>query len=248
FKVLCGLTGTGKTYILQRLALRGAQVLDLENLATHRGSLLGEQWQTPQPTQKYFESQLLSQLQCFDFKQPVWVEAESNQIGRLYLPQALWQQITQSDCVEIQMPLAPRIQWLLQQYPHLTAHPDILKTKLHKLKFRYGRQKLNEWFRLIDAHNWEALVTDLLQSHYDPTYAYGTQRYYTKVKRVFTLSNLSSTVVDNLVDVLIPNAGESDGCSTWGTPQERVVHRNATCSSSLLQDSRTSRKPSSLES
>ena len=207
YQMLCGLTGTGKTYILRQLGQRGAQVLDLEGLANHRGSLLGEEWEgkpAPQPQQKYFESLLLQRLQGFELSQPVWVESESNKIGRVYLPQSLWQQMKQASCVEIQVPLVARVQLLLQQYPHLVNHPDVLKAKLQLLKSRYGREKLNQWYQLIDARQWETFVQDVLQSHYDPTYTQSMERDFTKVERVLSLPDLSDANINKLVDSLLP--------------------------------------------
>lgn len=206
YKLLCGLTGSGKTYILRQLPQRGAQVLDLEGLANHRGSLLGEEWEgkpAPQPLQKYFESLLLQQLQSFDASQPVWVESESNKIGRVYLPQSLWERMKQANCVEIQLPVAARVQFLLQEYPHLVTHPDVLKAKLQLLKSRYGREKLNQWYQLIDAGQWEIFVQDVLQSHYDPTYTQSMGRDFTKVERVLSVPDLSAASIDKLVDALL---------------------------------------------
>lgn len=202
YQVLCGLTGTGKTAILQQLAYRGIQVLDLEGLANHRGSLLGERWH-PQPSQKYFESLLLKKLQSFVSCKPVWVEAESNKIGCIYLPKSLWQEIIQASCIEVQMPLASRTQLLLQEYSHLTAHPNVLKAKLQQLKSRYGREKLNKWNHLIDTNQWEALVRDLLQHHYDPAYTQALQRCYFKKDQVFSFSSLSDVNINTLLDTAI---------------------------------------------
>jgi tRNA 2-selenouridine synthase len=203
YRVLCGLTGTGKTRVLQKLCQRQAQVLDLEALANHRGSLLGEQQQPSQPSQKYFESLVLYQLQGFDPSRPVWLEAESNKIGRVYLPRSLWQKITQASCVEIQVPIESRVEGLIKEYPHLINHPHALKTKLQRLKFRYGQAKLDQWYKLIDTQQWEFLVEDLLQNHYDPAYIRALQRTYTQIEQVFPLSDLSNETINNLVDTLV---------------------------------------------
>ncbi len=206
YRVLCGLTGSGKTHILRRLAQRGAQVLDLEGLANHRGSLLGQEWEgklSPQPSQKHFESLLVQELQRLDASQSVWVEAESNKIGQVYLPLSLWQQMKQASCVEVQLPQASRIEWLLQQYPHLIAHPELLKRKLDRLKSRYGREKINEWYSLIDAGQWHALVGDLLAYHYDPTYSRSMEQSFDRVEQRLQLTNLSNTSVEALLDTLV---------------------------------------------
>src|SRR5262249_26159773 len=81
--VVCGLTGSGKSRLLRALARCGAQVLDLEMLAAHRGSVLGDLPGEPQPPQKMFESLLWNELRQFDPMQPVFVEAESKRIGNL---------------------------------------------------------------------------------------------------------------------------------------------------------------------
>jgi len=206
YQLIAGLTGTGKTLILKQLGKQGAQVLDLEEIANHRGSLLGEQWQSPQPSQKYFESLLLATLQKLDPHRPVWVEAESNKIGQIYLPQALWQKITQASCIEIQVPLVARIQWLLQEYPQMMAHPDILKDKLQKLQSRYSRKKIQDWYHLIDTQQWPQLVSDLLQVHYDPAYAHALKHCYSKIEQVIPLADLSVSSVNQLVASLIPSA------------------------------------------
>lgn len=208
YKVLCGLTGSGKTYILRQLQQRGAQVLDLEALANHRGSLLGEEWQekpTPQPSQKYFESLLLQQLQNFDAHKTVWVESESNKIGQVYLPTSLWQKMKQANCIEIQLPLDHRVQFLLQEYPYLGTNTDVLKAKLALLKSRYGKQKLNYWYQLIDQGQGEDIVKHLLLSHYDPTYSQSMKRDFTKVEKVLFLPDLSNASINQFLDDLSLN-------------------------------------------
>lgn len=203
YQVLSGLTGAGKTFILQELGRYGAQVLDLEELAKHRGSLLGQQ-DASQPSQKYFESLLLQRLQRFNFCEPVWVEAESNKIGCIYLPKSLWQKMTQAHGIEIQMPLTSRIQLILQEYAHLIARPDALKAKLQPLKARYGNQRLSQWNHLIDTSQWDVLVKDLLQHHYDPAYAQALQRCYPKVDQVLALSSLSDLNISAFVESVLP--------------------------------------------
>ena len=206
YRVLSGLTGSGKTHILRQLSLRGVQVLDLEGLANHRGSLLGEEWDNtslPQPSQKYFESLLLQQLQRFNPAQIVWVESESNKIGKVYLPINLWQQMKQSSCIEIQVPIAARVDFILQEYPHLINHPDILQAKIVRLKSRYGSKKIHEWNQLIASSDCAKFVEDILQSHYDPAYLNSTHKNYIQVEQLLKMPDLSTKSVEQLVDVLI---------------------------------------------
>ncbi len=205
YQVLCGLTGSGKTHILRQLAKRGVQVLDLEGLANHRGSLLGQEWEgklSPQPSQKSFESQLLQTLQRLDTRKTVWVEAESNKIGQLYLPPSLWQAMKQAACVELQLPQSARIEWLLQEYPHFITHPHLLKQKLERLKSRYGRKKISEWYALIDADQRHTLVGDLLTFHYDPAYMRSLGQCYVNVERQLQVADFSDTSMNALLDAL----------------------------------------------
>ncbi|MBW4665609.1 MAG: tRNA 2-selenouridine(34) synthase MnmH [Chroococcus sp. CMT-3BRIN-NPC107] len=206
YTILCGLTGTGKTHILQQLSQRpNQQVLDLEALANHRGSLLGEEWTNQpisQPTQKQFESLLLQQLQSFNPSLSVWVESESNKIGQVHLPPSLWQKMKQASCTEIQLPLEARVQFLLAAYPHLVDNPEILKAKLQLLKPRYGKEKINQWEQLINSGLWSSFVKDLLQFHYDPSYTQSIERDFAKVERTLNLEELSDRAIEKLLDLL----------------------------------------------
>ena len=205
YQVLCGLTGTGKTHILRQLAVRDIQVLDLEALANHRGSLLGEEWEyvpSPQPSQKRFESLLLQQLQRFDVRKTVWLESESNKIGQVYLPPALWEKMKQASCVEVQLRIEERIKWLIEQYEHLRNNPEVLKRKLERLKSPYGWQKLQQWFKLIDEEEWEAIVRDLLIHHYDPAYRRSMSKTYQKVDQNLEITDLSIESVEAALDIL----------------------------------------------
>lgn len=205
YKILCGLTGTGKTRILHQLARRGEQILDLEKIANHRGSLLGQVWQEKaivQPSQKQFESLLLTQLQQFDSHKTVWLESESNKIGEVYLPLALWQKMKQTSCVEIQLSRVERVKYLLQEYPHLIAYPEVLKDRLLMLKSRYGKEKLEQWNRWIDRGDYANLVGDLLEHHYDRAYQHSLKDIYQKVEKTLSLSNLSPQSLEDAINIL----------------------------------------------
>ncbi len=208
YKILCGLTGSGKTHILRKMRQRGFQVLDLEALANHRGSLLGEEWGSkpfPQPGQKYFDTKLLQALQSFNQDENVWVESESHKIGQVHLPQSLCREMRQSSCVEIQLPLNARVEFLLQEYPHLINNPEILKTKLEKLKSSCGWKRISQWYRMINNQDWESFVKDILESHYDPTYRKSMQMNFNKIEQVVSLSDLSDYSINNWLDSLVAN-------------------------------------------
>ncbi len=211
YKILCGLTGTGKTQILHRMKQKGLQVLDLENLANHRGSLLGQQWDlettilpSKQPTQKSFESLLLQQLQSFQTNQIVWLESESNKIGEVHIPTTFWQMMQRAKCVEVQLSQDARIEWLLQEYSHLQEYPEVIKSKLEMLKYRYGRQKIEQWFKLIEQGEGYVLVGDLLSSHYDPAYSRSLKKsYYSRCEKSISLVDLSVSSIDEAISKLL---------------------------------------------
>src|SRR5204863_5962911 len=116
FEVVCGLTGSGKSRLLAALAAEGAQVLDLETLARHRGSLLGDLPGDPQPSQKAFESALLAALERFDPGVPVFVESESKRIGTVQLPAALLDAMRASPCIRVDTPHPLRVALLQEEY------------------------------------------------------------------------------------------------------------------------------------
>jgi tRNA 2-selenouridine synthase len=203
YKILCGLTGTGKTHLLHQLSQQGEQILDLEKLANHRGSLLGQQWKENlvlQPSQKKFESLLLRELQQFETSKIVWVESESNKIGEIYLPLIFWEQMKQASCVEIQLPIAIRIKWLLQEYPHLVSNPELLKNKLKFLKNRYGRQKVEQWFNLIARQKFRDLIYDLLVNHYDPAYQRSLEKTFRPIEKVVAIPDLSLESIECFIE------------------------------------------------
>ena len=115
-----GGTGTAKTRLLHHLARTGAQVLDLEGLAQHRGSLFGAV-DGGQPHQKMFETRLAQALAPLDPAQVTWVEAESSKIGDITLPPALWAAMLAAPRVEIAAPLAARADFLCRAYDDLTT-------------------------------------------------------------------------------------------------------------------------------
>ncbi|MFW6359160.1 MAG: tRNA 2-selenouridine(34) synthase MnmH [Chroococcales cyanobacterium] len=207
YKILCGLTGSGKTYLLQQLSQQGGQVLDLEGLANHRGSLLGQVWENQlqlQPSQKRFESLLLQKLKEFDCHKPVWVESESNTIGEIHVPSQLWKEMKRSPCIEIQLPLEERVKWLLQEYSHLTKNLNLLKYKLQWLTSRHGKKKIEEWYSLIDSSQLDSFVKDILINHYDPAYQRSVQHSFSnQLEKSLQLPNLSNNSIANAINELL---------------------------------------------
>jgi tRNA 2-selenouridine synthase len=178
YRVVCGATGSGKSRLLEAAHALGAQVLDLEGLARHRGSVLGDLPDEPQPAQKMFDSLIWQTLKGFDPEQPVLVEAESKKIGQLQVPDALLERMREGDCVRLDVPVPERVRFLSAEYAHFLQRPAALKAKLECLLELHGRQVIDGWGAQADAGDWETLVTDLLVRHYDPAYQRSMLRNY----------------------------------------------------------------------
>ncbi len=178
FRVVCGVTGSRKTHFLRALSAQGHQVLDLEALAHHRGSLLGAEPSGDQPSQKLFETRLWEQLRQFDDQREVLVESESRKIGAVQVPGVLIEAMRQSPCIELEPSLESRVNWLCEDYGHFFQQPETLKNQLSKLKEIVGQSMLDDWHSLVDQREWPRLVESLLVEHYDPTYRRSMKKNY----------------------------------------------------------------------
>jgi tRNA 2-selenouridine synthase len=171
YRVLCGRTGSGKTRLLAALAERGAQTLDLEALARHRGSVLGAVPGQDQPSQKRFDTLLWQKLNAFDVRRPVFVESESRKIGALRVPEALIQHMrTHGECLRVEMADDARLDLLLQDYGFFADDVDRFCGLLDGLAALRGRERVKAWQDDARAGRWRQLFAQLMQMHYDPLY------------------------------------------------------------------------------
>lgn len=170
-RVICGATGSGKTRVLQALAGMGAQTLDLEDMAGHKGSLLGAVPGREQPSQKAFETALACALETIDLQRPVFIEAESRRIGRLSLPTPLLERMRASPCYEIAAAAAVRVGYLLRDYSYLGRDGDALATLFEPLRPVQGNETVDHWQTLARAGVLAELYAQLIERHYDPLYA-----------------------------------------------------------------------------
>jgi tRNA 2-selenouridine synthase len=181
FRVLCGATGSGKSRLLGHLEQAGAQVLDLEALAAHRGSVLGDLPGCSQPSQKRFETRLWWALGQLDPARPVFVESESRKIGNCQLPGALLDAMRQSDCIILDLPQRQRIRLLRDEYRHYEHCPERLAGQLDCLTALHGAATVERWQAMVRNARWEELVGCLLAEHYDPVYRRSIQTNYQRV-------------------------------------------------------------------
>ena len=191
--VLGGLTGSGKTDILQALKQRGEQVIDLEALAKHRGSVFGELG--PQPTQEQFENELAMTLEHLDRSKPIWIEDESRVIGHCHLPTGLYQSIKHAPLFYIQRSLSERLTLLLAQYGQTPK--EQLLTAVNRITKRLGNQLAKEVQQLIEREQNEQAFERLL-TYYDKAYQY----HLTKRQMTYCIQESSALSSDEWADML----------------------------------------------
>jgi tRNA 2-selenouridine synthase len=178
YLVICGPTGSGKTRLLHALAQAGAQVLDLEGLASHRSSVLGTIPGQPQPTQKRFDTLVWDALRGFDAARPVYVESESKKVGNLAVPDALIERMRASPCLRLELPDDERVALLLEDYDYFVQDQDAFCERLDALTQLRGHATVKDWQQQVAAGKIENVVRELLLKHYDPGYASSIKRNF----------------------------------------------------------------------
>lgn len=188
YRVVCGPTGSGKTRLLQALEAAGAQVLDLEGLASHRSSVLGLIPGQPQPTQKRFDTLVWEKLRGFDPARPVYVESESKKVGNVAVPESLIEAMRASPCLRLDLPDEERVRLLLEDYDFFSKDLDLFCRRLDALVQLRGREQVQAWQAQVRAGEIEPVVRELLVKHYDPGYASSTQRNFQQFGEARTLA------------------------------------------------------------
>ena len=229
FTVLHGPTGSGKTALLEALAAEGGQVLDLEGLARHRGSVLGgsilgdlaqaapergdaapaPSGPAPQPGQKAFETGIWNALRGFDPQRPVYVESESRRIGRLSVPSTLFDVLVASPCLRIAAPLQARVAHLLERYGDIYEHPEALKQRLEFFVSLHGRKCVSQWRAWVDDARWGELAQAMVCAHYDPAYRRGGDALYRRAgeARVLELERLDRDAIIRAAHAILHSSG-----------------------------------------
>lgn len=209
YVVICGATGSGKSRILHALARQSSQVLDLEELANHKGSVLGVLPNSPQPSQKMFESRLLVALSRFDPTRPVFVEAESRKIGSIQVPDALLSTMRHGRCLSIDASRDARIEFLLRDYEYFLNAPDWFNSRLDVLGNLHSNETIKRWQSYANEARWPLLVSELLEQHYDPHYQRSQNRNFLGFNSTGTLAttDLSPAGIEDLANRIIAGVG-----------------------------------------
>jgi tRNA 2-selenouridine synthase len=198
--VLCGATGSAKTRVLHAMALQGRQVLDLEGLAVHKGSLLGAVPGMPQPSQTAFETRIASVLERIDPALPLYVEGESRRIGRLDVPLPLVTRMRASSCIEIVAAPETRLAYLLRDYAYLGDDPQALSRQLGLLKELHGKAVIARWQQWAAAGELPHLFAELTALHYDPAYRRSQANHFARWpdRRLVMADDLSDGAIEAL--------------------------------------------------
>lgn len=191
-----GPTGSGKTQLLARLAILGAQTIDLEDLAAHRGSLFGQLPGRPQPSQKLFESRLLGALDALDPARPLFLEAESSKVGERVIPPALWTRMEAAPRITLSAPAAARARYLTTAYADIAGDPAAIRAILERLPRTTSREALSAWRALADAGDHEGLALALIEAHYDPAYARSARKETRTLLGTVDVGDLSDAALD----------------------------------------------------
>lgn len=206
--LLDGNTGTAKTAVLGRLVLAGVQVIDLEALAHHRGSLLGGS-PAGQPSQRAFETRIALALHRLDPARPVLLEAESSKIGRLIIPPVLWAAMCAAPRITLHAPLAARAAYLAQTYADIAANPEDMARRMVPLRYLRGHAVVDGWLALLQAGDLTGFASALMAQHYDPAYAKSRQNTDHVVLADLQADNLNATGQEALAAAILQllNAG-----------------------------------------
>jgi tRNA 2-selenouridine synthase len=183
FRVICGPTGSGKTRLLHALREAGAQVLDLEELASHRSSVLGLIPGQAQPSQKNFDTLIWEALGKMDPARAVFVESESRKVGNVSIAESLMLAMRASDCIQVDTPIELRVDLLMQDYPFFVQDTGFFCARLNTLVDLRGHEVVKGWCDLAHAGRTREVVRQLLEMHYDPGYAASTRRNYARFEQ-----------------------------------------------------------------
>jgi tRNA 2-selenouridine synthase len=215
YRVICGPTGAGKTRLLQALAQAGAQVLDLEALASHRSSVLGMIPGQPQPTQKRFDTLVWDRLRRFDAARPVFVESESKKVGNLAVPEALMERMRASPCLRLELPDDERVALLLEDYDFFVKDQALFCDRLAALTEIRGKAVVQAWQAQVAAGDIENVVRELLLKHYDPGYASSIGRNFVQYanakpiapadRSAASMAELAKAMLREMSESLVPS-------------------------------------------
>lgn len=177
--VVGGLTGSGKSHVLHALKERGEQIIDLERLACHRGSVFGGLMMPPQPTTEQFQNDLFEDLMRLDPSKPVWIEDESIAVGKIFLPQDFWKQMSVAPLYDISADKEVRIERLVREYGH--ADRDEFAAAMQSITRKLGGQHYKAAKEKLEQGDMPSTI-DILLTYYDKAYGLGLKNKEHRMK------------------------------------------------------------------
>jgi tRNA 2-selenouridine synthase len=201
--LISGKTGSAKTKILHSIRDQGAQILDLEGLARHKGSLLGAIPNLKQPSQKFFESLLFYEINKLNLKKNIFIEAESSKVGNVHIPKSIWSNMILSKRIEVVADVNTRAKFLIDDYQYMCKNPILIKPMIKGLKTRLSNNLIDSWEKLIDEKKWFELTKSFLENHYDTSYSSNTIKNDRKVIRELQATTLNNDDIKNIAKIII---------------------------------------------
>ena len=201
--LISGKTGSAKTKILKSIENEGGQILDLEGLANHKGSLLGKIPDLIQPSQKFFESLIFNKIQKLNLKDKIYIEAESSKIGNIHIPKSIWKKMINSPRIEISANVELRAKFLVSDYDYMCNDPTLINPIIKGLKNRLSKELFDEWTNLINKKKWFDLTKSFLENHYDPSYSSNTIKNDRKVIKKITATSLNNSDIKDIAKKIL---------------------------------------------
>ena len=201
--LISGKTGSAKTKILKSIENEGGQILDLEGLANHKGSLLGKIPDLIQPSQRFFESLIFNKIQNLNLKDKIYIEAESSKIGNIHIPKSIWKKMIKSPRIEISANVELRAKFLVSDYDYMCNNPTLINPIIKGLKNRLSKELFDEWTNLIERKKWFDLTKSFLENHYDPSYSSNTIKNDRKVIKKITATSLNYSDIKDITKKIL---------------------------------------------
>jgi len=199
--VIEGHTGSGKTDILHQLRSIGEQTIDLEGFANHKGSAFGGIGHETQPTTQQFQNNIFDEVLTFDVIKRVWIEGESQKVGRVFLPDPLWDRMNEAKCIEILVPRSERIGRLVNEYGTLSI--ELMENAIRSLVKRLGIQRMNE---ILQCYREQKLdeVADRLLEYYDQAYQFSRDKFKRELTSIVLPNGDASANAKIILEMSVP--------------------------------------------